>query len=661
MSRILLVDDEPLQLKLNKAILESAGYEVMAALDAQLALDDARALRPDLIVSDVLMGDVDGFGLCRRVKADEGLASIPVLLLSAHYGGEHNAQLAKQVGARALVERTAGFERELEAVRTCLSSEEQGQYGRGSSMYEEHLQSNANQLKKLATQAATAERRMTMMFAAANVGISVLSAEGILLEANPYWTHLTSYEPDEIIGKSVAELLASDQQDTIARYRESVKLGRTRVVEVIRHRAGHLVWVEMSTQMVMFDGVPQMFVVAQDVSERVEAQRQAAESEASRKKLEDNLAQAQKLDALGRLTGGIAHDFNNLLAVIMTHAHFLCEDLGASDPRLADVNEIAAAADRAAALTKQLLAFSRHQRLALTAVDVGKVCNDLARMLQRLIGEDIELRMRVDEVGVVKADVSQLEQVIVNLVVNARDAMPTGGSLSVETSRMVVGEGQEIGAGEWLVLAVRDTGMGMEADTKRRLFEPFFTTKERGRGTGLGLSTSYGIVKQFGGHILVDSEVGQGTVMRVLLPAVGDELSEVPAARSSTGQRGCETVLLVEDDRAVRAALTRVLVERGYEVLAAGSLDEAMTRVHEHSRAVELIVCDVVMPGSSGPDAIAKLVEQAPRARVLLMSGYTDHVAVDTAMRESQGFIQKPFAPDVFSQKVREILGREVG
>ncbi|MFT3698086.1 MAG: response regulator [Kofleriaceae bacterium] len=519
--KVMLVDDDALQLKLNAMILSSEGFEVVSVVDAGHALNEARASRPDLIVSDVLMGELDGFGLCRAVKEDEDLSGIPVLLLSAVFGGANNIELATRVGARALVERSVGFERELAAVRACLSSEACNELGR--SEYEERLELRA-------------------------------------------------------------------------------------------------------------------------------------------KKAEQALAQAQKMDALGRLTGGIAHDFNNLLAVIMTHAYFLQEELAEQDPRYQDVVEIAAAGERAAGLTKQLLAFSRKQHVQLKSVDVNETIHNLARMLQRLLGEEMKLEIKAGEVGVVHADASQLEQVILNLVVNARDAMPMGGMVSVETSRVVTVDGDEIGAGEWVGVSVRDAGCGMSDETKKRLFEPFFTTKEKGKGTGLGLSTSYGIVKQFGGHILVESEMGQGTVMKVLLPMVRGESLGTPARSQASDKKcGSETVLLVEDDRAVRAALLRVLVERGYDVLAAGGLDEAIEVVRKHERAVQLIVCDVVMPGARGPEAVERLVAEAPAAKVLLMSGYTDHVCLDEVTVESQGFIQKPFAPDAFSQKVRDVLAREAG
>ena len=374
--RIVLVDDDALQLKLNKRILESQGFEVYAATDAAIALDDARARKPDLIVSDVLMGEVDGFGLCRRVKADEDLASVPVLLLSAHYGGEVNTQLATRVGARGLVERSVGFERELAAVREVLAAKQPDHHDQGSSMYEEHLRSNANQLKALATRVSAAEQRRLIMFDAANVGISYVTQDGVMVEVNPYWKTLTGYEPCELIGKHIS-MLAPDRDglEFGARYRNSLEMQHDRVVEPLVHRDGHIVWLEISVQTVELDGAPHMLAFAQDVTARIEAERRASEAESNKKRLEDSLAHAQKMDALGRLTGGIAHDFNNLLAVIMTHAFFLTEELAPTDPRLQDVQEIATAGERAAALTKQLLAFSRHQQLNLSGVDVNAVVN----------------------------------------------------------------------------------------------------------------------------------------------------------------------------------------------------------------------------------------------------------------------------------------------
>ncbi|HEY5937347.1 MAG TPA: ATP-binding protein [Kofleriaceae bacterium] len=379
-----------------------------------------------------------------------------------------------------------------------------------------------------------------------------------------------------------------------------------------------------------------------------------------RKRLEESLRQSQKMEAIGQLTGGIAHDFNNILAVILANSQFLCDDLADQDPRRADAEEIGAAAERAAGLTRQLLAFSRHQLLDPRRVDLGTITAGVEKMLRRLIGEDIEFSVHRDPaLGSAHVDIGQIEQVIVNLVVNARDAMPNGGRLVIEASNadLDATAAQQIGAtpGAYVVLVVSDTGSGMSAETKRRIFEPFFTTKEVGKGTGLGLSTTYGIVQQSGGFISVYSEVGHGTVFKIYLPRVEGE-AEQHRKRTSTAAGGRETILVIEDDEMVRTAVTRMLQARGYRLLIATSPQHALDLASRHQGEIHLVLSDVIMPGMNGPDVVSRLKEQFGSLQTVFMSGYTDHAILPGVLSSGAAFVQKPFTQEALAVKVREVL-----
>jgi two-component system cell cycle sensor histidine kinase/response regulator CckA len=353
-----------------------------------------------------------------------------------------------------------------------------------------------------------------------------------------------------------------------------------------------------------------------------------------------------------------------VLTAIGGYAELLREDLAADDARRADVDEILRATERAAALTHQLLAFSRRQVLAPRVLDLNAVVEDLDKMLRRLIGEDVELRTALAaELGAVRADPGQLEQVILNLVVNARDAMPRGGKLTIETTNAELDESYAVehpgvSAGPHVMLAVSDTGVGMDAATQAKIFEPFFTTKERGKGTGLGLATVYGIVKQSGGHIWLYSEPGRGTTFKIYLPRVDlapEQLARAPDARETP--RGTETVLLVEDDEAVRNLARKRLEALGYTVLAVPAGADALDLAAAHVGPIHLLVTDVVLPGMSGRELATRLVAVRPGLRVLYTSGYTDEAVVHHGVLEPAiAFLQKPFMPGALARKVRDAL-----
>jgi signal transduction histidine kinase/CheY-like chemotaxis protein len=380
--------------------------------------------------------------------------------------------------------------------------------------------------------------------------------------------------------------------------------------------------------------------------------------------LELQLLQAQKMDAVGRLAGGIAHDFNNLLTVITSYAGLALENLPAEAPLREDMREIRAAADRATALTRQLLAFSRKQVMQPRVVHLNDLAHDMERMLQRLIGEDVELALDLaPDLGDVHADPGQLQQVLLNLAVNARDAMPHGGRLRVETRNTTLSRELSIGAlgasaGEYVTLTVTDTGTGMTPEIQAHLFEPFFTTKPTGQGTGLGLATVYGVVKQSGGDIHVQSAPGEGTQVRIYLPRYRDESPAVVAPPTALSpNRGTETVLLVEDDPALRALAARILTRAGYRVLEAGSPEEALAHSDAHEGTVHLLLTDVVMPGLNGREVAERIHVSRPATRVLYMSGYTDDEIMRRGIVAAETrFLQKPFSPEGLVRAVRDAL-----
>jgi PAS domain S-box-containing protein len=377
---------------------------------------------------------------------------------------------------------------------------------------------------------------------------------------------------------------------------------------------------------------------------------------------EDELRQAQRLEAIGRLAGGVAHDFNNLLSVILTFSDLALDEIREGDPLREDLGEIRKAAASAASLTRQLLAFSRKQMLNLEVVSFNELLLPMEDMLRRLIGEDIELTMLLTpDLGNVKADAGQIEQVLMNLVVNSRDAMPKGGKLIIETANVELDrdyatQHMTVEPGPYVMLSVTDTGCGMDEETKSHIFEPFFTTKEVGKGTGLGLPMVYGVVNQSGGNIWVYSEPGRGTVFKVYFPRVLTE-AEALAPRASTRPSGTETILLVEDDAAVRAAARRVLGAAGYTVLTASNGGEALLTCEQHPGPIHLMLTDIVMPRMNGIELAQRLGSVRPRLDVLFMSGYTEYAVLQSGVLDPRThFIAKPFTGADLSRKVREVL-----
>ncbi len=416
-----------------------------------------------------------------------------------------------------------------------------------------------------------------------------------------------------------------------------------------RKRNGEVFPVEVTVHGFTLGGRACGLAVGSDITERL--------------RLEEQLRQSQKMEAVGRLAGGVAHDFNNLLSVVLSYTDTLLVEMKPGDPTRADIEEIRKAGVRAADLTRQLLMFSRQQVLAPKVLDLNDVLTGMDKMLRRIVGADVDLvSLPAQPLGRVRVDPSIMEQVIMNLVVNARDAMPTGGKLTMETANIILDEAYAeshlgVTPGPHVMLAVTDTGTGIEKATLKRIFEPFFTTKERGKGTGLGLSTVFGAVQQSGGSLWVYSEVGQGSTFKVYLPRVDADVEIAHQTHPPLRSTGTETILLVEDDDQVRSVAQIILRKSGYRVLEARNAGEALLHSEEHPGTIHLLLSDVVMPQMSGPALAKRLASVRPDMKVLCMSGYTDDSIVRHGVLEAHiAYLQKPITPDSLRSRVREVL-----
>jgi PAS domain S-box-containing protein len=503
---------------------------------------------------------------------------------------------------------------------------------------------------------AEAKYRMLVEQVNAITYIAEIGIDGQWYYVSPQVEGILGYSQEEWLLSSTnwSQFIHPDDLPAVTAAEEASKKGDPFQAEFrVRRKDGREVWLNDTGVVVQGSGKhPVMEGIMVDITER--------------KALETQLQQSRKMEAVGRLAGGIAHDFNNLLTIVTGYTELALSRPTLSTELRADIERIENAAGRAAGLVRQLLAFSRKQVLQPRVLDMNVIVLNMDKLLRRLMDDNIQMITRVQEnIGKVKADPAQIEQVIMNLVVNARDAMPEGGQLVVETmnadlSAAYANEHVTVQPGRYVMLAISDTGVGMDAGTVAHIFEPFFTTKESGRGTGLGLSTVYGIVKQSGGYVWVYSEPGKGSTFKVYLPRV-DAQVEAPAEVQFPAQslRGTETILLVEDEEAVRELIHTVLTEQGYDVIPAREAEHAEKIVGTYAREIHLLLTDVVMPGTSGRELAARIAARRPGIRVLYMSGYTDNVITSGGMLEKGlAFLQKPFSPGALVQRVREVLSR---
>jgi PAS domain S-box-containing protein len=508
------------------------------------------------------------------------------------------------------------------------------------------------------------EEKLRAAFEHAATGMALVGSGGRCLRVNPALCRLVGYAEDELVSMTLRDITHPDELENGRDFIKELLAGEQLTYARERrclHKSGEVVWVAWSVSQVRdAAGDPLYFVCQlQDLTGRKLAEEKQA-------KAEEALHRSQKLEAIGRLAGGVAHDFNNVLGVITGHGELARKEIPEGHPSRRRLEHMLKAAERAAGLTRQLLAFSRKQVQEPRLLDLNAVAADLESMFERILGEDIETEIRpARDLGLCSADPTQVEQVLLNLIVNARDAMPKGGRLTIETANAEFDD--EYAAahppalpGRFVMLAISDSGTGMDAETQQRAFEPFFTTKPRGEGTGLGLATVYGIVKQSGGYIWLYSEPGRGTTFKIYLPRV-DEASpgSLVTAPSSAlpAPHGHETLLLVEDSAALRDMILEVLLQHGYQVLHAGNGEQALEVLRKHKGAVDLLLTDVVMPRLGGKDLADAVRVLHPAIRVVYMSGYTDG-AISRAgiLGEGVALLEKPFTSDRLTRAVREAL-----
>ena len=516
----------------------------------------------------------------------------------------------------------------------------------------EQLQREITERQRTEEALKSSEARYRSLFDGVPVGLYRTTPDGKILDANPALVQMLGYPDRESL---VTVNVAASYVNPEDRERKKALLEQEGIVRdyemELRRHDGKKIWVRDTVRVVREPGAG------------VTCYEGSMEEITERKQLESQYRQAQKMEAIGRLAGGVAHDFNNILTAITGYGEITLLDLRRDDPLRLNIEEVLKAAERATSLTQQLLAFSRKQILQSRKINLNNTLTDMHGMLQRLIGEDIDLLLAPDpELGTVIADPGQVEQIVLNLVVNARDALPRGGKITMETGNFFLDEDYaqrhlEVTPGPYAMLAVSDNGLGMDAETQSHIFEPFFTTKPRGKGTGLGLAMVYGIIKQSGGHIWVYSEPGQGTTIKVYLPRVDAAVEPATAEAPAELPFGWETILIVEDEDALRPLICKALKKFGYRVLEARHGGEALLICEQAQEPIHLMLVDVVLPQMSGPEIAARLANLQPDMKVLFMSGYTEIAIVrHDVLDQRVPFLQKPFKPVAMVRKVREVL-----
>ena len=606
--RVLLVEDNPGDARLFTELVRDTGaglWKLVQADRLSTALERLKREPFDLMLLDLSLPDAEGLDTLMRARAEA--PKVPIVVLTGH-DDEALAVRAMRAGAQDYLAK-GRLDGDL-LVRSIRYATERGRAIEALERREEHYRS-------------LIENSMDL--------ITILNLDGTIRYVSPSHERILGYPLEELIGKNVLAFIHPQDKARVQRALEKGNNGQP--VECrVRHADGSWRVLEsFSRDLSHVAGVNGMVVNARDITER--------------KRLEEQLHHSQRLEAVGRLAGGVAHDFNNLLMVITGYSHMLLDAMHPSDPARQDLEQVVKASERATDLTRQLLAFSRRQGVRAALVNVNTLVGEMERMLRRVLGGEIELTIRLaPDLKSVRADPGQIEQVILNVVVNARDAMPGGGQLSIETKNSGAGKG-----GDCITIVITDTGVGMDPQVLSRVFEPFFTTKEH--GTGLGLATSYGIIKENGGDLRVESAPGQGTTFYIDLPATVYAPDELESPAEQRAPRGTETILLVEDEDPVRRVVESMLKRHGYQVLASASSAEALTAAERHKGAIHLLITDIMLPGMSGRKMAECLTARRPGMKVLYVSGFGDVNAQDDAH-----FLQKPFSTEELAAKIREVL-----
>jgi len=670
MSKILVIDDKQDNLITMSAILKGllSGCQVITAQSGREGIEKATACPPDTILLDIIMPGMDGYTVCKKLKEAEGTKQIPVIMISAIKKSSEDlvkgletgadAYLAKPVDEYALIAQVNTALRIKKAEDLLRKQKDQLEYRvqeRTVALLTANMQlKNEIEERKQAEKALREnEARLRTIVDSIRAGVMVIDVETrTIIYANTTATEIIGALKEQLVGQVCHEYICPEEKGKCPILDLGEKIDHSE--RILIKANGERIPILKTGTPVLFDGKKCLLHSFSELTDK--------------KNLEAQLYQAQRMEAIGTLSGGVAHDFNNLLTSILGNAELGLMTLDKDAPLYEELQEIVKAGNSAASLTRQLLAFSRKQILQPMVLDLNTVTQGIEKMLRRTIGEDVALTIWLEpDLDKVMADPGQIEQVLMNLAVNARDAMPQGGKLTVETANVYLGEnyfrdhGVASVPGPYVKLIVSDTGKGLDPKTQFRIFEPFFTTKGPGKGTGLGLSTVYGIIKQSSGYIWAYSEPGQGAIFEVFLPRAKEGVAPEKKERTVvTDFGGSETVLIVEDDDSLRKLAHKVLQQKGYTILAADNGEDALGISKEHEGAIDLMLTDVVMPRMSGRETAKLLKPLYPQMKVIYMSGYTDEAIVNHGvLSPGLNFIEKPFTPDALAGKVREVLGRK--
>ncbi|PKN18950.1 MAG: hybrid sensor histidine kinase/response regulator [Deltaproteobacteria bacterium HGW-Deltaproteobacteria-6] len=677
MKNILIVDDIAENRYVLEKMLEAQQLKVTSAENGKAALDAAYADPPDLVISDILMPVMDGYALCKTWKADERLKHIPFIFYTATYTGPRDEAFAIKLGADRFIIKPQEPKVFVELLKEFITEEfnhpSENKQPLGSEM-EYFRQYNAILFNKLEKKVAEleqvnqrlnqeiderkrAEEKLLSLTQAVEEGpaaIILTDLNGVIEYVNPKFLQVSGYSDQELMGKNVSFLKTPETHfDVYNDMWAAIKSDNVWRGELCNKRKdGEMFWVHLTmSPLKNADGVITKFMaIMEDTTER--------------RQLEAQLRQSQKLEGIGQLAGGVAHDFNNILTAIIGYAYLAYLNMQKDDPLKEHIKHILDYSEKAATITKSLLAFSRQQTTHPAHFNLNDLVSNFQKLLRHLLRENIEIQTKcADGILSVLVDQVQIEQVIMNLATNARDAMPQGGSFIITTSQVELhdefikthGYGK---AGSYAEITVADTGIGMDQETQEKIFDPFFTTKEQGKGTGLGMAIVYGIVKKHNGFITVDSELGKGTRYKILLPIVrAAEPTEKKKTEGMAVPRGTETILIAEDDAGIRDLVTTILTDHGYEVIGSADGEEAIDRFSENKEKVALVMLDGIMPKKNGKEAYIEIKALNPEVKVIFMSGYSENmIDLEATKFKDVHFLQKPVLPSNILKKVREVL-----